>query len=134
MSVLEPRFRAFLSVPGRYATIATIDPDGSPRQAVVWYALEDDDTILVNSAIGRRWPANLLRDPRLAMVVADGSAQVALRGTAEHLHDGAAAHQDIERLARMYETGDHLEEMLTIFRGHQRTSFRFRPRSVTYHP
>ena len=49
----------------RFATIATVDPDGSPRQAVIWYRLEDDE-IVINSAVGRRWPANLLRDPRIA--------------------------------------------------------------------
>ena len=32
----------------RYATIATIDPDGTPRQAVIWYTLEGDE-IVINS-------------------------------------------------------------------------------------
>ena len=26
--------------PGRFATLATVDPDGSPLQAVVWYRLQ----------------------------------------------------------------------------------------------
>ena len=38
------------------ASIATVDPDGAPRQAVVWYRLEPDGRILVNSRTPRRWP------------------------------------------------------------------------------
>ncbi len=61
--------RAFLD-DTRFGTIATIDPDGSPRQAVIWYTLEGEE-IVFNSAVGRRWPANLLRDPRVALSVID---------------------------------------------------------------
>ena len=32
--------RAFLAAPGRFATLATLDADGAPRQAVVWYRLD----------------------------------------------------------------------------------------------
>ena len=60
---------AFLDEP-RYAAIATIDPDGGPRQAVVWYLL-DGDTIVINSLDGRRWPANLRRDPRISIAITD---------------------------------------------------------------
>jgi len=134
MPVTDPGFRAFLDTPGRYATIATLDPDGGARQAVVWYALEEDGSVLLNSREGRRWPGNLVRDPRLSMVVADGSAHVSLRGVAEVLHRGEAADRDIERLARRYETGDHLAEMLATFRGQHRISFRFDARSESFHP
>src|SRR6266536_2415409 len=53
--VLAPRFRTFLEQ-RLFAALATIDPDGAPRQAVIWYRLEDDGRILINSRIGRRWP------------------------------------------------------------------------------
>jgi len=57
------RIRAYLD-DTRYATISTLDPDGGPRQAVTWYTI-DGDEIILNSRIGRRWPTNLLRDPRV---------------------------------------------------------------------
>lgn len=133
MPDLDPRVRGFLSAPGRYATLATIDPDGSPLQAVVWYALEDDGTVLLNSLEGRRWPANLRRDPRASLTVEEGYDYVSLRGTAEHLHDGEAASEDIARLARRYASGEDLERRLAGFHGQRRVSFRFRPRSVTVH-
>ena len=49
---LDAEVRAFLERPRRFATLATIDADGMPRQAVVWYRLEPDGSILVNSARG----------------------------------------------------------------------------------
>jgi len=133
MSDLAPDVREFLVAPGRYATLATIDPDGSPLQAVVWYDLLDDGGILLNSLDGRRWPANLRRDPRASITFEDGYDYVSMRGTVEYLHDGEAASRDIERLAHRYATGADLERRLAGFRGQQRVSFRFIPRSVLRH-
>lgn len=133
MPTLSDDAREFLAERGRYATLATIEPDGSPLQAVVWYELETDGTVLLNSLEGRRWPANLLRDPRASLTVEDGYDYVSLRGTAEHLHVGEAASRDIERLARRYATGEDLERRLAGFRGQRRISFRFHPRSVLRH-
>ena len=76
---LSPEARAFLDAP-RFAVIATLDPDGGPHQAVVWYRL-DGDEIVLNSADGRRWPANLRRDPRIHFSVEDGYRYVQGRGS-----------------------------------------------------
>ena len=87
---LPDQVRAFLD-DLRFATISTIDPDGRPRQAVVWYAV-DGDEIVINSAIGRRWPTNLLRDPRLSFTVIDAVDQyrwVGLTGTVATTTDWA---------------------------------------------
>jgi PPOX class probable F420-dependent enzyme len=133
MPALAHDVREFLVTPGRYGTLATIEPDGSPLQAVVWYELEEGGTILVNSLEGRRWPTNLLRDPRASFTVEDGYDYVSMRGTVEHLHGGEAASRDIERLARRYATGEDLERRLAGFRGQHRVSFRFHPRTVLRH-
>ncbi len=133
MPDLAPDAREFLATPGRHGVLATIEADGSPLQAVVWYELEESGTILVNSLEGRRWPTNLLRDPRASFTVEDGYDYVSMRGTAEYLHSGEAALRDIERLARRYATGEDLERRLAGFRGQQRVSFRFHPRSVFRH-
>jgi PPOX class probable F420-dependent enzyme len=121
---LPARIRAFLGAPN-YATIATIDPGGAPRQAVVWFALEGD-VIVLNSRVGRRWPDNLLRDPRVSIAVmdaADGNYWVGINGTAVAVEDQATAQADIARLARRYEPAD-LERQLREFEGQQRISFR----------
>lgn len=133
MIELEASTRDFLEAPGRFATIATIDPDGSPLQAVVWYQLLDDGSILFNSLMGRRWPENLLRDPRMSLTVEHGYDYVSMRGEAEQLHAGDAAVADILALAARYETGAELERRATGFRKQARISFVFRPRSVLVH-
>jgi PPOX class probable F420-dependent enzyme len=102
-SSLAPEIRRFLE-PARFATIATLDADGAPHQAVIWYAL-DGDTILVNSRTERHWPRNLDRDPRVSLAVYDADRPyhfVGLKGRAERLHAGDRATEDIGALARRY--------------------------------
>ena len=117
---------AFLRTPGRYAVVATVDPDGAPHQAVVWYRL-DATTIVINSAEGRRWPANLGRDPRLSLAVADGYDWVSVVGTAEPVHDQAIAQADIAAMAMAYDAPDDAARAILRFRGQHRISFRIRP-------
>jgi hypothetical protein len=49
---LSPRARRFLDAP-RFAIVATLNPDGGPLQAVVWYLI-DGDAIVFNSRRGRQ--------------------------------------------------------------------------------
>jgi PPOX class probable F420-dependent enzyme len=127
---LPDHVRAFLAAPGRFATLATADPDGTPRQAVIWYRLDADDRITINSADGRRWPANLRRDLRCSLVVADPAdpyAFVALGGRAVEVIDAQAiAQADIADLARRYHPDDPAEADASIarFRTQHRVSFR----------
>ena len=116
----EPILR-FLDAP-RFATISTLMPDGSPHQAVVWYQL-DGDSLLINSRRGRRWPANLERDPRISLAVYDDASPehwVGVRGLAAVLRDGPAALLDIQALARRYD-GNPDEYV-----GQDRVTFRIR--------
>jgi PPOX class probable F420-dependent enzyme len=102
---LTDRVRAFLDRP-LFLSLATVDPDGAPRQAVIWYRLEADGRILVNSRQGRRWPANLLRDGRVSLAITDsedGYSWVGLTGHVDEVvdeHDAALA--DIVALAWLY--------------------------------
>ena len=100
---LTDRLRAFLEGP-RFATISTLDPDGAPHQAVIWYAL-DGDGLLINSRIGRHWPRNLDHDPRIAVAVYETERPyhwVGLKGRGVPFRDGDAAGADIQDLARRY--------------------------------
>jgi PPOX class probable F420-dependent enzyme len=54
----------------RCAVLTTLDPDGSPHPAVVHYRLEDD-AIVINGRVDRRWVRNLRRDPRVSVVIHD---------------------------------------------------------------
>jgi len=119
-----------------FATIATTDEDGSPRQAVIWYRL-DGDEIVVNSKVGRRWPTNLLRDPRVALAIADrhdGYEWVGLIGVAQPVTDQATAQADIAEMAERYhadEPGEADRLIRERFSQQTRISFRIRATSVS---
>lgn len=133
---LAERVRRFLAEP-RYAAVATIDEDGGPRQAVVWFLL-DGDTIVINSLDGRRWPTNLRRDPRVSIAVTDATHQswVGLTGSVEIVDDQERAQADIAAMARRYHSDNPEEAEAVIasrFSKQRRVSFRLRPTSIHDH-
>jgi len=134
MTALPDHVRRFLSEP-RYAIVATIDADGAPRQAVIWFLL-DGDTIVINSLDGRRWPTNLRRDPRVSIAVTDSNDEswVGLTGAVEVVDDQEQAQADIASMARRY-NGDSAAaaESIATFRTQQRVSFRLRPSRIHDH-
>lgn len=85
----------------RFAVVATINPDGTPQQTVLWYELEGDD-LLLNTAAGRLKDSNLRRDARISACVEDGYRYVTIRGTARFIEDQTVAQADIHRLAIRY--------------------------------
>ena len=102
-TVIPQAIREFLAAP-RFATIATLGLDGSPHQAVVWYAL-DGDMLYLNSRRERKWPRNLERDGRINVAVHDHEELghwVGLSGSAEVVRTGDGAIEDIQAMARRY--------------------------------
>ena len=135
--VLPPRVRDFLAEP-RFISIATVDPDGAPRQSVVWYLLEGD-TLVINSRVGRRWPTNLLRDGRLAVSIidpADPYAWIGITGHVEVIDDPEQSQADIAAMARRYYPHDpaKAERMIErTFQPQPRISFRIHADGVHDH-
>jgi PPOX class probable F420-dependent enzyme len=86
-----------------FAHIATLMPDGSPQVTPVWVD-HDGDTILVNSAKGRRKDQNLERDGRVAVSITDPDnpyRALMIRGKVVKITtDGADAH--IDKMAKKY--------------------------------
>jgi PPOX class probable F420-dependent enzyme len=134
---LSDDVRAFLD-DLRFATISTIDPDGAPRSAVVWYTV-DGEEIVINSAVGRRWPSNLVRDPRIAFSVVDnanGYRWVGLSGSVTVIDHQPTAQSDIASMCRRYHADDPEEAERLIrerFQRQPRISFRLRPARVAEH-
>jgi PPOX class probable F420-dependent enzyme len=124
----DPEVKKLLSDPN-YAVVSTLNEDGSILSTVVWVSA-DDDKVYVNSAVGRQWPTNLERDPRVTVLVyEDGNPYnfVAVRGTATGTTDGADEH--INSLAKTYINQDEYP-----FRqpGEQRIKFDIAPDSVRH--
>lgn len=90
--------------------------------------LENEATVSINSAVGRRWPTNLERDSRVTLLVCEASNPyhfVELRGMAQGTTEGADEHIDL--LSRRY-TGQGWSESLRP--GEQRVKFVVMPQRV----
>jgi PPOX class probable F420-dependent enzyme len=124
--------RRFLEAPSHYATVATIDPDGMPLQVVVWYLVRGD-TLVINSRVGRRWPTNLLRDPRISICVEAALDYVAVRGTVTPIRVPEVTQADIAEMARRYDDPDEAGREIAEFRKQERISFIVHPEKVLSH-
>lgn len=124
---LTDAVRAFLEQP-HFATLGTAGEDGAPHQAIIWYRLDPDGRVLINSREGRRWPADLRRDPRMSLAVflgADPNRWVGITGVVEEVIDDVErARDDIVALAHRYD--DATESSIAAFRSQQRVSFLIR--------
>jgi len=101
-NTLSSKARDLISRPV-LASIATLNPDGSPQITPVWIDLEGDQ-VLFNTAQGRIKARNLETDSRVAVSVIDPDDQynvIAFRGTVANITtDGADEH--IDALAKKY--------------------------------
>ena len=127
-TIQDPEVRELLTGQN-YATISTFNPDGTITSSVVWISGEDG-TVAVNSAIGRRWPSNLDRDPRVTVLVQEAGnpyQYVEIRGTATGTRDGADEH--INALSQKY-----IGQAEYPFRqpGEERIKFSIQPDQVRY--
>ncbi|MGW4364663.1 PPOX class F420-dependent oxidoreductase [Nocardia takedensis] len=110
-----------------FATVATLEADGSPHTSVVWIA-RDGDVILFGTTAGRRKARNLARDPRVAVTVFDTAnpyRTVDIRGTAQLVDDPDKSLP--KTLSRKYLGQDQPEESPEI----RRLIVRVTPHTVT---
>ncbi|MCY0918517.1 PPOX class F420-dependent oxidoreductase [Streptomyces sp. NPDC002039] len=85
-----------------FATVATIQPDGSPQLSVTWLARDGDD-LLISTTVGRRKEANLRRDPRATVIINPPNAPYTyaeVRGTVSLTTEGGQ--ELIDALSRKY--------------------------------
>jgi len=128
----DPAIQAFLARP-HFATLSTVNANGAPLSAVVWYAVEGD-LVLFNSAGGRRWPANLRRDPRVALMIEEGYNYVQLLGRVHIIDDQEAAQAQMAKITARYITKPEvLAERIAEFRTQQRIGFELTPDSIYTH-
>jgi PPOX class probable F420-dependent enzyme len=129
---LSAAARRFLHEP-RFAVVSVLNPDGAPLQAVVWFRL-DDDAIVFNSRVGRQWPADLERDPRVSLIVADGYDYVELRGRVDIDRDPTRGFQVISELTRRYHRDpEKIARTIEAFSRQERVTFSLRPERTFEH-
>ncbi|MFN3336908.1 MAG: PPOX class F420-dependent oxidoreductase [Thermomicrobium sp.] len=132
MRQLTPVLREFLAAP-RFGVLATIGPQGLPRQSVMWYELLDDYTVLMNTAEGRAKLHDLQRDPRASLCVADGYRYVTISGRVQLIEDQARAQADIARLALRYVGEEEANAWIPQFRAQRRVTLLLRIERILAH-
>ena len=127
-TLADPGVRRLFTEPN-FAVVSTLRNDGTIQSSVVWADIEDEQLVL-NSAMGRGWPANLERHPELTVLAYNREnpyEYVEVRGTAKGTTDGAKEH--IDRLATKY-LG--VEEYPMHIEGEQRVTYVVEPATVIH--
>jgi PPOX class probable F420-dependent enzyme len=123
----DPNVQALLSAPN-FAVLSTQNGDGTILSTVVWISFVDG-VLSVNSSVGRRWPANLEKDPNITLVVTapgNGYSFLEIRGTTTGTEDGAI--DQIHALAHKYLGSDYP----WLQPGERRVTFTIEPTRVRY--
>ena len=100
-SPLTPELVAWLTARRRFPVLATIAPDGRPSLSVMWYLLQADGTVLMNTRRGRAKELHLRRDPRASLCFPDDYDYLTLEGRVVFRDDPDLF--DIERLRDAYD-------------------------------
>jgi len=124
---IDGRVKELLEAPN-FVAVASLNKDGAPDVKVVWGDL-DDGKVVLNSAEGRKWPANVRRDPRVTVTVVNHEnpyeyAQIRGR-VVEDTHEGAD--ENIDKLAKKYLGKD---EYPWLQPGEQRIKFLVEPERI----
>ena len=101
MAALSEAARAMIDGKS-FATVATVEPDGSPQLSVVWVTRVGDDVVF-STLVGRRKHQNLVRDNLVTLLVMPPDnpyAYVEIRGAATMDTEGGDAL--IEALSQKY--------------------------------
>ncbi|MFE2822939.1 PPOX class F420-dependent oxidoreductase [Streptomyces sp. NPDC059271] len=113
-----------------FATIATIQPDGSPQLTITWLGRDGDD-LLVSTTVGRRKEKNLRSDPRITVMINPPNAPYTyaeIRGTAELTTEGGQ--ELIDELSRKYTGKDYADFNPASKDDAERVVVRVTPRKV----
>lgn len=138
MSDLIPESYLDLLTGPVYAVLTTVTPAGQPENTVVWCSW-DGTHVLVNTADGRRKPANVRQNPRVALTVMDPQDPyrwMDIRGIVEEIVPDED-YANINAHARLYAG---VEEYYGDFapasrKGtEQRIIFRIKPQRVLVYP
>ncbi|WP_424210814.1 PPOX class F420-dependent oxidoreductase [Streptomyces sp. BI20] len=107
--MLSDALKQYIDDEHPFATVATIQPDGSPQLSVVWITRDGED-LLFSTTVGRRKETNLRRDPRVTVLINPPAAPYTyaeVRGTVEMTTEGGP--ELIDALSRKYTGKDYAD-------------------------
>jgi PPOX class probable F420-dependent enzyme len=131
-AALTDEMRRFLDEP-RFAVLATVNPDGTPQQTVMWFLLEGDELVM-NTKRGRKKDRNLVRDPRISVCVEEGYRYLTLTGTLVIDEDPVRGQDGIRRLAERYVGPEQAAAQVDAqYSREERVTLRMRIASVDAH-
>nr|WSX53719.1 PPOX class F420-dependent oxidoreductase [Streptomyces sp. NBC_00974] len=113
-----------------FATVATIQPDGSPQLTITWLTRDGDD-LLVSTTVGRRKEKNLRADPRITVMINPHNAPYTyaeVRGSAELTQEGGQ--ELINALSQKYTGKDYADFNPASKDDAERVVVRITPRKV----
>ncbi|MFK0215338.1 MULTISPECIES: PPOX class F420-dependent oxidoreductase [unclassified Streptomyces] len=113
-----------------FATVATVQPDGSPQLSITWLARDGDD-LLISTTVGRRKETNLRRDPRVTVMINPANAPYTyaeIRGTATLTTQGGQ--ELINELSRKYTGKDYADFNPASAEDSDRVVVRITPRKI----
>ena len=87
--------------------VATLNRDGSPHLTTLWFAIVDDDIVFETFTKSQKI-RNLERDPRITVLLEDGTDYVELRGVS--ISGRAELHKDPEVVHGLRDPGDDAQQ------------------------
>ena len=111
-----------------HAVLSTINKDGSVHNTVVWLNVEDGK-LAVNRALGRKWPTNIARDPRVNLVVINQENPYEYAEFKRQRGGGRGGDEHIDTLAQKY---INQEKYPWRAEGEERQKFHVSPERIRY--
>src|ERR1700722_12502119 len=105
-SMSEAEVRSFLTaLPARTGKLATVRADGRPHIAPVWYEVDEDGSLVINTGESTVKGRNIRREPRVSLCVDDDRPPfsfVVVEGVAEISEDLGGVRRWAARLGGSY--------------------------------
>ena len=116
--------------PDNYATLATINPDGTPQVSVTWVDAANGE-VLINTAVGRYKERNMRANPNVSLLVTEGGDAyrwTSITGEVVGTVGEPEALEHIDALSRRYD-----REPWKPKAGQERVIFRIRPTRIHHY-
>ena len=114
--------RAFLMEKPRFPVLATLNPNGTIQQSVMWFDLEGEQ-ILMNTLRGRFKERNLRTNDAVSLCFEEEGTYVTISGRVTAIDDSARGRADIHRLAVRYDGQAEADKMMeSVFGGQDRVT------------